>query len=480
MKKYMTIPAREVPVQSFDVAVVGGGTGGVIAAIAAARMGVRTVLIEAKGYLGGTVVEGGTALHSFFNNWKTFDKEKIQLVRGIPSELVDRVTARGGCTGHCEMESHYEYDAVCTAIDTEIYKLVAHEMAVEAGVTVYNNTVMTGAVMDGSRIRALTISNHAGISAVQADCFIDATGYGDLCAAAGAKFTEPNDKHISAPIGVAGVDMDKYAEYFGSLGNRTDYARGLRDSEPDGIIRVDGRRDLLPEEFREESRKLGMALTITSTHRDYFMFMKLDYKLPVSPTDRDAMSAAELELRQRQEKAIALLRRYVPGCERAYIARSTPSACIRRGRCILCDYDITNDDITKGRHFADDVFEYGFHDEAPYFNVAEGGSYGFPYRAMLPQGIDNLYAVGMMITSDHHAHMSTRNTVSCMAQGQAAGTAAALCSMNRETTRSLSYAVLRRRLVENDVYLSDEPPEAPAEPRKAASAVTNHRGEFVQ
>ena len=480
MKKQMTIPAQAVPVQDFDVAVVGGGTAGVIAAIAAARMGVRTVLIESKGYLGGTVVEGGTALHSFFNNWKTFGKEKVQLVRGIPSELVDRVTARGGCTGHAEMESHYEYDAVCTAIDTEIYKLVAHEMAAEAGVTVYTNTVMTGAVMNGSRIEALTITNHQGISAVRADCFVDATGYGDLCAAAGAQFTEPNDKHISAPMGVAGVDMDRYAEYFASLGVRTDYARGLRDGEPNGIVRVDGRRDLLPEAFREESRALGMALTITSTHKNYFMFVKMDLKLPVSPTDRDAMSAAELELRQRQEKAIALLRKYVPGCEHAYIARSTPSACIRRGRCILCDYDLTNEDVTGGAHFADDVFEYGFHDEAPYYNIAEGGSYGFPYRALLPQGIDNLYASGMMITSNHHAHMSTRNTVSCMAQGQAVGTAAALCSMNRETTRSLSYHVLRRKLVENGVYLSDEPEEAPKEPPKAAAFVPNKRGEFVQ
>ncbi len=480
MKKKMTIPAQSVPVQQFDVAVVGGGTGGVIAAIAAARMGVRTVLIESKGYLGGTVVEGGTALHSFFNNWKTFGKEKVQLVRGIPSELVDRVTARGGCTGHSEMESRYEYDAVCTAIDTEIYKLVAHEMAAEAGVTVYTNTVMTGAVVNDGRIEALTISNHVGVSAVRADCFIDATGYGDLCAAAGAGFTEPNDKHISAPIGVAGVDMDKYAAYFASLGARTDYARGIRDGEPDGIIRVDGRRDLLPEEFRQASRDIGMVLTVTSTHRDYFMFVKMDYRLPVSPTDRDAMSAAELELRQRQEKAIELLRKYVPGCEHAYIARTTPSACIRRGRCILCDYDITNEDITTGRHFEDDVFEYGFHDEAPRFNVAEGGSYGFPYRAMLPQGIENLFATGMMITTDHHAHMSTRNTVSCMAQGQAAGTAAALCSMNRETTRELCYRVLRRKLVENGVYLADESEEAPKEPPKPAAFVPNKRGEFVQ
>lgn len=455
MQNEFLVPAQNVPVHTFDVAVVGGGTGGVIAAIAAARAGAKTVLIESKGYLGGTVVEGGTALHSFFNNWKKFGREKVQLVRGIPSELVDRMTAAGGCTGHCELESGYELDSVCTAIDTEIYKRVAHEMVEEAGVTTYMNTFMTGAVMKDGTIDAVTISNHSGVSAVRAGCFVDATGYGDLCAAAGASYTEPNDIGIAAPMGVAGVDMDKYAEYFNTLGARTDYARGLRDGKPDGIVRVDGRMDLLPEEFRKECAKIGMALTVTSTHKEYFMFVKLNYDLPVSPTDRDAMSDAEILLRRRQAKAIELLRKYVPGCEGAYIARTTPSACIRRARCILCDYDLTNEDITSGRHFADDVFAYGYHDEIP-FNVAEGGSYGFPYRAMLPQGIENLFATGMMITSNHHAHMSTRNTVSCMAQGQAAGTAAALCAKNGKTTRALDYALLRGTLVENGVYLTEQ------------------------
>lgn len=478
-KKYL-IPEQRVPVHTFDVAVVGGGTGGVVAAIAAARTGARTVLIESKGYLGGTVVEGGTALHSFFNNWKTFDREKIQLVRGIPSELVDRVTAAGGCTGHCEMSEYYQYDAVCTAIDTEIYKLVAHTMVTEAGVTVFVNTMMTGAIAKDGRIEAITIANHSGNSVVRADCFIDATGYGDLCAAAGASYTEPNDKGISAPIGVAGVDMDRYAEYVAACGARADVARGLRDDDPHGIVRVCAHVNKMPEDFQRECRAIGMSMQITSTHKNYFMFVKLDYKLPVSPTDRDAMSAAELELRRRQRKAIDLLRKYVPGCEHAYIARSTPSACIRRGRCILCDYDLTNEDVTSGRHFVDDVFEYGFHDEAPRFNIAEGGSYGFPYRAMLPQGLDNLFATGMMVTSDHHAHMSTRNTVSCMAQGEAAGTAAALCAMNRETTRGLSYRVLRRKLVENGVYLSTEPVEAPKVEEKKAPAAPNRRGEFLR
>lgn len=453
-QKTISLPAKNIPLKDYDVVIIGGGTAGAIAAIAAARQGARTLLVESKGYLGGTVVEGGTALHSFFNNWKSFDREKIQLVRGIPSELVDRLIEQGGCTGHAEMESNYEYDSVCTAVDVEIYKTVVHEMVKESGADIMMNTRLADVLSDGGTIHAAILSSHQGLLAVHAHTFIDATGYGDLSAWAGAEFTEPNDKRISAPIGVANVDMDRYAQYCRELGARTDFCRGIRDGKPDGIVRVDGAMSRFPEEFQRLNRDIGAVLTITSTHKSYFMFVKIEYKLDVSPTDTAAMSAAELELRRRQEKAVELLRRFIPGCENAFIARSTPGACIRRGRCIVCDYDISNEDITSGRHFEDDVFEYGFHDEAPLYNVAEGGSYGFPYRAMLPKGIKNLYAVGMLITSEHHAHMSTRNTVSCMAQGQAVGTAAAMCAASGLTTRELPYPELRKQLVKAGVYLT--------------------------
>ena len=208
-------------------------------------------------------------------------------------------------------------------------------------------------------------------------------------------------------------------------------------------------------EFVQEARKIGMSMVTTTVHDDYFMFIKLNLKLPVSPTNRDEVAKAELELRKRQAKAIDLFRKYVPGCERAFVTRTSPSLNIRRGRLITCNYDMTLSDVLEGRHFDDDVLAYGFHDSAPALQVRNGGSYGIPYRALRVANIDNLLVAGMMITSDYDAHMSTRNTVCCMGQGQASGTAAAMCANRNCTTRQLPYLDLRKTLEKDDVYFEN-------------------------
>jgi hypothetical protein len=109
--------------------------------------------------------------------------------------------------------------------------------------------------------------------------------------------------------------------------------------------------------------------------------------------------------------------------------------------------------VLEGRHFDDDIMAYGFHDSAPRLQIKDGGTYGVPYRALRVAGIENLLAAGMMITSNHDAHMSTRNTVCCMGQGQAAGIAAALCAAKTCGTRDLAYQELRAALLKAGVYL---------------------------
>lgn len=449
-----TEPSRELPVRSCDVVVAGGGTAGVIAAIAAARQGAKTVLVEAKGYTGGIAVEGGTALHSFYNLWKAFPGvEKRQLVKGIPAEIVDRLALVGGTSGHAEMTMGYDYDSISTGIDTELYKLVTMEMLEEAGVTLLVNTLLVGAVTDDGTIKGIITESRSGREAIFAKTFVDCTGYGDLSAYAGAEFTEPNDHAVANSIGVGGVSMEGFHDFLLEHDAVNAYAEGMRSGKDGQIVRLQAYTHKLPEEFAQQAKKIGMAVVTTTVHDDYFMFIKLNVKMDVSPTDRDAVAKTELELRRRQAKAIALIRAYIPGCENAFMARTSPSLCIRRGRLIACDYNISNEDVMEARHFADDVMAYGFHDCAPRLQIKDGGSYGVPYSALRVKGLDNLLVAGMMITEEWEAHMSTRNTVCVMGQGQAAGIAAAMCAEKGCTTRELPYGDLHQALLAADVIL---------------------------
>lgn len=455
--EYYVEPAREIPIiDDVDVVIAGGGTGGVFAALAAARQGARTALVEWKGYTGGIAVEGGTALHSFYNLWKAFPSvEKKQLVCGIPEEFVQRLYLAEGTAGHCEMDLNYDYDSVCTAVDTEIYKRVTLEMLVEAGVRLYLNTMFVGAIVDGERVKGVIIESRSGREVIHGKAFVDATGYGDLSARAGAQFTEPNDYPVVNSMGVGGVSVEKFRDFLEANGGLGQLSHGRRSGRENQIIRLGGYGETFPDAFREATKAIGMSCVTTTLWDDYFMFIKINFKMAVSPTNRNAVTEAEIELRKRMSKGIELFREHVPGCENAFIARSSPQITIRRARCITCDYDISREDVLDGHHFDDDVLSYGFMDYAPRLQIKDGGSFGVPYRALCVTGLDNLYATGMMITSDHDAHMSTRNTVSCMGHGQAAGTAAALIAKGSRDSRTLEYGVLRSALIKDDVFLEN-------------------------
>lgn len=458
--EYVIRPESKISARHYDVVVCGGGTGGVFAAIAAARSGARTALIESKGYVGGIAAEGGCGLHSFYNLWKAFPGvEKRMVVRGIPEEMIQRLTQARGASGHNETVLRYEYDSDTLCVDVEIYKFVALQMLREAGVHVMLNTMAVDTIVSAGRLEGVITESHQGCEAVMGKMFVDATGYGDLCARAGASYTEPNDYAVANSMGIGGIDIDKYYSFLKNNGALKEYARGPRDGRTNQLIRVDGDWENITEELGRKVRELGMHTVTTTLHDNYFMFIKLNYMMPKSPTDRDALADAEFELRRRQQEALELLRRTIPGAENAFIARTAPTITIRRARCIACEYDISNDEVVNGTHFDDEIYSYGFHDYAPRIQVKNGGTYGLPYRAIQVKKLENLFATGMMITSDHNAHMSTRNTVSCMAMGQAAGTAAALCAKSGiSNVRDLPYSTLHDALVLANVWFDREHP----------------------
>ncbi|RMD75464.1 MAG: FAD-dependent oxidoreductase, partial [Lentisphaerae bacterium] len=323
MSEWIVTPSA-IKERQVDVVVVGGGTSGAIAAVAAARNGADTMVVEQKGYFGGIAVEGGTALHSFYNLWQAFPgQEKRQLIRGIPQELIERLVQVGGCSGHVPMDLGFNYDSVCTVIDVEITKYILHQMVEEAGVRQALNTVIVDVQRNGDRVESILLSSHGHLERVYAKNFIDATGFGDLCALAGAQYTEPNDHSVANSIGVGGVDVEAYANFFREKGALVQYARGVRDGKEGRAIRVQGNFAKASPELAEEARAIGMASVITTLHDGYFMFLKLNFKTPASPADPETLSQAELELRRRQQRAVELFRKYIPGCSKAFIARSS-------------------------------------------------------------------------------------------------------------------------------------------------------------
>jgi hypothetical protein len=234
-------PERRISARHYDVVVAGGGTSGVFAALAAARSGAKTALIERKGYVGGIATEGGCGLHSFFNLWRAFPGvEKRMVVRGIPEEFIQRLYRARGCSGHNDTLLNYQYDSDTLCVDVEVYKFIALEMLREAGVHVMLNTWVADALQESGRITGVIAESHQGREAVMGSVFVDATGFGDLCARAGARYTDPNDYEVVNSMGVGGIDIDRYFEFLRDTGSLTEYGRGPRSGRENQIIRVDG------------------------------------------------------------------------------------------------------------------------------------------------------------------------------------------------------------------------------------------------
>ena len=157
-----------------DVLVCGGGTAGFAAALAAARNGAKTILVEKKGYVGGTLVNGAGPLHSFFNLYQAYpEAEKTQLVRGIAQELVDRLMERKASLGHLEQKKGGNYDSSITLIDWEAFKSLAFELLEEEGVELLTHSVVAGALTEGNRVEGIIIQGKSGREAIRAKVVVD-------------------------------------------------------------------------------------------------------------------------------------------------------------------------------------------------------------------------------------------------------------------------------------------------------------------
>ena len=435
-----------------DVLVAGGGAAGVVAALAAARNGAKTVLVERYGFLGGSMINGAGPLHSFFNVYKAFPGvPKLQVVRGIPEEIIQRLAERGGSPGHLDQDKGGSYDSVITLIDWEIFKEVVFEMMEEAGVTLFLHTMIAGAVMDGKTVKGVFIQGKSGREAILAGTVIDCTGDGDVAASAGVGFVKKHDTTSAGyPFGMTNVDMDRLVKFL----EKNDMVTQLVRAGGNGhVFRLGFDLKKLPEfhDFMEKNEIWGpLGISLHENNYTYINGVGLG---KVDATDTVELSKAEPILRRRAMELAQMLKKHVPGFEHAYVSWTPVAAGIRYTRAVECGHDMTEEEIVGGKRFDDEVMLYGFHDCAPKIMIRNGGYYGIPYRAFLPKGVEGLLVAGRMITSDWTAHMSTRNTVSCMAQGQAVGTAAALASRQGVVPRAVDVPELRKTLREQGVFL---------------------------
>ena len=400
-------PAREIPVaRDVDVIVVGGGPAGLVAAIASARNGARTVLIERFGYLGGTATASLMACINGFRN--QVEPDFTQTVRGIAQEIVLALKELGGL-GHSPYpqktyptepgQMEYSY-----AIDTERFKYVTLKMCVDAGVDLMLHTWFCDAIVQDGVLRGVIVENKSGRQALLAKVVVDASGDGDVAARAGAPFWQT--------VG------DEAPRLNDALMYRVEFG-ATRPEEP---YRCD----------------FGTNAVVWGPGPG-----------PLDGVNADELSRGEVEARLRVYEDFAQKQAAEPGLADARVVETPPLLGIRQTRFVEGEYKLTAEDALEGRRFDDVVaisscaiiHYYG------YRRYLEHEGYDIPYRCLLPKEVEGLLIAGRCISSEQQPYESHRAMIPIMAIGQAAGTAAALAAKGDVSPRALDVALLQDTLV---------------------------------
>ncbi|HHY10819.1 MAG TPA: FAD-dependent oxidoreductase [Firmicutes bacterium] len=445
--------------EKFDVIVAGGGPSGVTAAIAAARQGMKTLLIERYGFLGGM----GTA--ALVGPWMTFhDRQGSQVIRGIPEEIVQRLIMMGGSPGHVPDTTGYV--ATVTPFDAELLKLAYLDLCLESGVTLLFHTWVIDTKVRGSKVRGVEIVNKSGRSTLFADVVIDATGDGDVAVFAGAEYemgragdnlTQP----MSLMFVLGDVDLSKVKTYMQDHPEEFYEDTKFSYLKDASHLSVNGFYSKLKkaQERQEIDLDRNMVLFFQTARPDQIT-VNMTRAVRASGVDPWQSTEAEILLRRQMRQLLEFFKNHIPGFENTYIVASGPQAGVRESRRIIGDYVLTAADITAGVEFADRVLRNAYpidiHDPdgvgVETIDI-EAGSYTIPYRCFLPKGIEGLLVVGRCISCTHETLAAVRTQPSVMAMGQAAGTAAALAVKNGCGPRAIDIAELQDLLKEASVNL---------------------------
>lgn len=451
-------PQREIPVKdNVDVLVVGGGSAGVTAAIAAARCGAKTLVIERYGFLGGLVTGGPTGMHTFFNCYhdengtpNVPESRKKQLIKGIPQEIVDRLKEVGGGLGHVELELSKRFISVLTPVDPEVYKWLAMEMVLEAGADVYLHSYVSDVITDNNIVKGIIMESKSGREAILAKVIVDTSGDADVAGRAGAPFKFVEQSGVSMNLRMVGADIDVFGNAMIEKGLVRQIGRAVKiGGTKESIVRIGCSFAPWKDEIEKHGAGIGGILS-TSVREGDLTHMNCT-GISVNGIDVKDMTKASIHLHRQIRNVAAFFHDCIPGFKKAYLVASGPLLGVRRTRLIEAVFDIPREYLLKGEGADDEIGRFGFIDMGDY-EIENAGSMGIPYRSLIPKNIEGVLIAGRSMSTDHVVHNSTRNVGCCLLTGQAAGAAAALAVQENVTPSKLDAQLLRKVLAENGAY----------------------------
>lgn len=417
---------------SVDVLVAGGGPAGVSAAVMCARQGRSVLLVEQTGTLGGA---GTLAMVPELMN---FDDGVHFLAGGFGREVHDALF------GECKYKREWH------PVRAERVKRLYDGMVSEAGVKLLFCTRVTDVVVDGGAARYAILSGPEGTRAVEAKMYVDCTGSGGLCTAAGAAYEYGDDAGNAMPATLCslwgGVDFAV---------KRSDGAK-LRQAFGDGVLT---QFDTVLPGIMATDPEVGVGGG------------NVGHCFMVDDRSAESLTEAMLSGRRTLVEFERYYRGYVKGCEGAALLRSADFLGVRESRRIKCLFTLTEEYFSLPDAFPDEIGRYSYPIDIHPMTPDEEGmrqfsrdvskrhdigeSYSIPYRSLVPQGLNNVFVAGRCIGTDHAMQASARVIPCCFITGQAAGIAAAVCVESGTPAPAADIGELRRRLRAAGAYLAD-------------------------
>jgi glycine/D-amino acid oxidase-like deaminating enzyme len=442
-----------------DVLVVGGGNAGCAAALAAARCGARTTLVERYGFL------GGTATAAMVGPWMTFHSGSERIVGGIAQEIVERLVARGASPGHIHDAS--DYVATITPFDPEVHKALLFELMREAGVHLLLHAYFLEALTaDSGRVSGARFATSGGVRELPAALTIDATADASVAASAGVEVRQGDERGRVQPASLmfrlSHVDLAATAAYVRAHPDQMRTSLPPEERTAQTLTAVAGLYDAWRSAQARGDVHVPRELVsfFISPYPDE-VTVNMTRVVDIDPLDPDDVTRAEIEARGQVMELLEFFRRDVPGFANARLAATAAQIGIRESRRIVGAYTLTREDVLSAQTFDDAVarsaYPIDIHNPSgsgtTTHRLPAGASYEIPYRCLVPAHVDGLLVAGRCISTTHEALASTRLTPTVMTLGQAAGTAARLAIEGGVEPRAIDSQELRRRLIAAGVDL---------------------------